>query len=255
MSSNSAAFARERGGEAGERRLELLDDRRGRRRRGSRVGMTSFDDCPALTWSLGWTGFFAAAACRRGSRSARLRDHLVGVHVGRGARAGLEDVERELRVVLARHHLARRLGGSPRRAAAARCRSSAFTAAASLLIIASAAQEARREAAGRRPGSSAGALGLRAVVGAGRHLDLAQAVLLHAGVGHRAALLATESMARAAPHADPESSSSTGATAVPGRHRRRAPRAGRRGDARRRNQLRRVVERRRALRRLHQLRH
>ena len=43
-----------------------------------------------LTWSLGWT----PVACELG-------DHLVGVHVGGGAGAGLEDVDRELVVVLA----------------------------------------------------------------------------------------------------------------------------------------------------------
>src|SRR6185437_3865094 len=36
-----------------------------------------------------------------GVDARELRDHLVRVHVRRGARAGLEDVDRELRVVLA----------------------------------------------------------------------------------------------------------------------------------------------------------
>ena len=47
-----------------------------------------------FTWSLGWT-----------PSPARLRDDLVGVHVRRGARAGLEDVDRELVVVRARGDL------------------------------------------------------------------------------------------------------------------------------------------------------
>src|SRR2546426_2150145 len=38
-----------------------------------------------------------------------VRDHLVRVHVGRGATASLEDVERELRVQLAVHHFLTRL--------------------------------------------------------------------------------------------------------------------------------------------------
>ena len=61
------------------------------------VGNVSLLDWLAFTWSLGWTSTPAAAA-ERG-------DHLVGVHVGAGARAGLEDVDRELVVVLAVGHL------------------------------------------------------------------------------------------------------------------------------------------------------
>ena len=54
-------------------------------------GKTSFDDWPMFTSSFAWT-----------SSPARRRDHLVRVHVRRGARAGLEDVDRELVVELAR---------------------------------------------------------------------------------------------------------------------------------------------------------
>jgi hypothetical protein len=39
----------------------------------------------------------------------QMRDHLVRIHVGAGARTGLEDVDRELRVVLAIRHCQRRL--------------------------------------------------------------------------------------------------------------------------------------------------
>ena len=55
-----------------------------------------------LTWSL-------ACTPRR-----RAGDHLVGVHVRRGARAGLEHVDRELRVVLARRDLGARPARSRR---------------------------------------------------------------------------------------------------------------------------------------------
>jgi hypothetical protein len=54
------------------------------------LGKTSFDDWPMLTWSLGWA-----------PSPGEVRDDLVGVHVRRRARAGLEDVDRELLVVLA----------------------------------------------------------------------------------------------------------------------------------------------------------
>ena len=57
-------------------------------------GKTSFEDCDALTWSLGCTS--------RPSRSRRQRrDDLVGVHVARRARARLEDVDGEVRVPVA----------------------------------------------------------------------------------------------------------------------------------------------------------
>ena len=58
------------------------------------VGKVSLEDWPALTWSLGWTLGPAQAG--------EVGDHLVDVHVGAGARAGLEDVDRELVGVLAR---------------------------------------------------------------------------------------------------------------------------------------------------------
>ena len=67
------------------------------------VGITSLDDWPMFTASLGWTG-------DRPPRTPRellvgdAGDHLVGVHVRRGAAAGLEDVEHELVVVLALGH-------------------------------------------------------------------------------------------------------------------------------------------------------
>jgi hypothetical protein len=65
------------------------------------VGKVSFDDWPRLTWSLGWTGRLLAALAAEQLGGA-VGDHLVGVHVGLGAGAGLPDDEREVVVELAR---------------------------------------------------------------------------------------------------------------------------------------------------------
>ena len=67
------------------------------------VGKTSLEDCEALTWSFGWTTLSLPAACE-GAR-CELGDDLVGVHVRGRAGAGLEDVDREVAVVLAGGHL------------------------------------------------------------------------------------------------------------------------------------------------------
>ena len=72
------------------------------------VGKTSFDDCPMLTWSLGWTGFLLPTVAAEDLDRA-VRDHLVGVHVAGGARPGLEDVDDELAVVLSGGDLVRGL--------------------------------------------------------------------------------------------------------------------------------------------------
>ena len=61
-------------------------------------------------------------------------DDLVGVHVGRGAGAGLEDVDHELVVELAVGDLVRRARRSPRRASASSSPSSRLTCAAAPLI-------------------------------------------------------------------------------------------------------------------------
>ena len=80
-------------------------------------GNTSFELWPRLTWSFGWARPSVSAA-----------DHLVGVHVRRRARAGLEHVDRELGVVLAGGD--RVAGGGDRRprASASSRPSSAFAA-------------------------------------------------------------------------------------------------------------------------------
>ena len=50
-----------------------------------------------------------SAALARGDFIGPAGDHLVGVHVRRGAAAGLEDIDDELRVELAVDHFLRRL--------------------------------------------------------------------------------------------------------------------------------------------------
>ena len=54
------------------------------------VGNVSFDDCPLLTWSFGWTGFFEPQLAARQLDGA-VRDDLVGVHVRLRAGAGLPE--------------------------------------------------------------------------------------------------------------------------------------------------------------------
>ena len=76
-----------------------------------------------LTWSLGCTPV-----------AGQGRDHLVGVHVRRGARAGLEHVDRELVVVRRRPRSRRRRRRSARPAPASSSPSDAFTRAAAPLI-------------------------------------------------------------------------------------------------------------------------
>ena len=66
-------------------------------------GNTSLEDWDAFTWSLGWT---APAQAFRG----QCGQDLVHVHVGRGSRPGLEDVEGELGVPAALRHLEGGLG-------------------------------------------------------------------------------------------------------------------------------------------------
>ena len=82
------------------------------------VGKVSFDDCDMLTSSFGWTGFFEPSVAA-GELDRAVRDHLVDVHVGLRAAAGLPDAQREVVVELAGDDL---VGGLRR------CRS-AFSAA------------------------------------------------------------------------------------------------------------------------------
>ena len=54
------------------------------------VGMTSLEDWPIFTWSLGWTVREPRSAPR--DLGGAVGDYFVGVGVGGGAGAGLEDV-------------------------------------------------------------------------------------------------------------------------------------------------------------------
>ena len=123
MSLNSSALA-------AKRALEPLE-------RGQQVvgGLVERGEVDGAGGRRRWT----TAPCSRGRWGARRRRrasamHLVGVHVRGGARAGLEDVDRELLVVLARGHLRRRRRRSARPASASSRPSSAFTRAAAPLM-------------------------------------------------------------------------------------------------------------------------
>ena len=103
MPQNSSALAASARLELDERGDQLLLDRDRTGRAGGRSGSTSFELWQRLTSSLGWTFDPSRAA-------AMWRDDLVHVGVGRGARAGLVDVDGELGVVPAVGDLARRGG-------------------------------------------------------------------------------------------------------------------------------------------------
>ena len=126
---------------------QVVDDGRRSRRRGCATGRRRCDDWVALTWSFGCTGSAQPLGCEGG-------DHLVGVHVRRGAGAGLEHVDREL-VVPARPPRPRR---RPRAMASATSASStpssALTARGGGLDPAQRVRCAPARAAGRRSGSS-----------------------------------------------------------------------------------------------------
>ena len=98
------------------------------------VGITSLDDWPMLTASLGWTGRLAAADAVVELLVGDPGDHLVGVHVRRGAAAGLEDVDDELVVVLAVGDRLRGLDDRARRARRGAGSRSMLTCAAAFLI-------------------------------------------------------------------------------------------------------------------------
>ena len=67
------------------------------------VGNVSFDDCDMLTSSFGWIGFLLPS-CAAGEFDGAIGDHLVGVHVGLRAAAGLPDAKRKLVVEFAGDH-------------------------------------------------------------------------------------------------------------------------------------------------------
>ena len=104
-----------------------------------------------------------------------LGDHLVGVHVGRGARAGLKNIDYELLVEFAVYHLTRRLANRPR---------DRRVEQAELLVGRSggvfdqpkSTNELRRETDTADRKVFNGALRLRAIVGVFRHLDFAHGI-------------------------------------------------------------------------------
>ena len=63
------------------------------------MGMTSLEDWPLFTWSLGWTMSGADVAAH--DLGGSVGDDLVGVHISRSAGAGLEDVEDEMGIKFA----------------------------------------------------------------------------------------------------------------------------------------------------------
>ena len=115
-------------------------------------------------------------------------EHLVDVHVGRGGRAGLEDVERELAVELAVDHFLGRLPDGPRDLAGHH---------AQLLVDRRRLgldhrhrrDEPLRQRQPRDGEVPARPLRLRAVVRPGRHFDLAEAVFFDSRIRHESLLI------------------------------------------------------------------
>ena len=68
------------------------------------VGKVSLEDWLLFTSSLGWIGFLEPMYAA-GQLDGAVGDHLVGVHVGLGAAAGLPDAQREMVVERSRDHL------------------------------------------------------------------------------------------------------------------------------------------------------
>ena len=170
----------------------------------------------------------ADAAPPSSSRGA-VGEHLVHVHVGLRARAGLPDDERELAVVLAGEHL---VGGGDDGVGLLRgraCRGRRLTTARAALDPGQRADQLGRHLLGRDVEVLQRALGLRAPEAVGGDLDLAEGVFLDALLGHaRSSPRSMHGDARiGAPHA--AHSLSAGPT-FPVRPR---PRARPRADARR----------------------
>ena len=107
-------------------------------------------------------------------------DHLVDVHVGLGAGAGLPDHQREMVVELAVDHLLRRLDDGAGARASSRP-SAMVDLGGGALDDAERADERQRHALGADAEILERALGLRAPIAVGRHLDRAEGVGLGAG--------------------------------------------------------------------------
>ena len=108
-------------------------------------------------------------------------DHLVDVHVGLGAGAGLPDHQREMIVELAVDHLLRGLDDGAR-AAGVEQAERAVDLGGGALDDAERADQRPRHALGADAEVLDRALGLRAPIAVGRHLDRAEAVGLGAGL-------------------------------------------------------------------------
>ncbi len=156
MRSNSAAFSASASRKRGKRRDRSSSTARARGdvhgRRDDVVGRLAHvhvivRDGPAV----------AAAARARGA----IGDHLVGVHVGRGARAGLEHVDDEVRVEARRSTTSSAASRMRRRARTASSPSSAFTSRRGVLDQAERVDEAAREAIAADRKVLDGALGRR----------------------------------------------------------------------------------------------
>ena len=145
-------------------------------------GMTSLLDCPRFTWSLGMHRVLAAAAAGEDLVGAA-GDHLVGVHVGGGPGAGLEDAQDELVVEAAGEHLRRRLGDRPGNLGGEQPELAVHHRGRSL-DAGHGADEVTRHARPADRQVRRRTRGLRAVIGLRRDPDRAQRVLL---LAHRPA--------------------------------------------------------------------
>ena len=147
------------------------------------VGNMSLVDCPMLTWSLGWIGFFSAKRSPPRHFDGPVADDLVGVHVRRGAGAGLVDVDGKLGVELAGGHFARRgndgfgdLGFELAEVAVGHRRGR--------FDETEGADQARRQRLAGDRKVLDGALGLSAVIGLRGDLDLAHGVFFNSEFAH-----------------------------------------------------------------------
>jgi hypothetical protein len=115
--------------------------------------------------------------------NCQVRYHLVCIHVGAGARTGLEDVDRELRVVLAVRHRQRRLADRRRLTLFQMAQRQVHVGRRGLDQPQRTDERPRQVQAGNREVVDR-ALGLRAIQRVSRDLQLAHAVVFDAEVAH-----------------------------------------------------------------------
>ena len=138
------------------------------------VGKVSFEDCPILTSSFGCTGDLLPILPAE-QLDRPVRQHLVDVHVGLRAGAGLPDIEREMLVELAGDRLVGRAHdrvGLPLREPPGR----GVDQGRRLFDIAIGVVDALWHAVVADREMYEAALGLRSPIAVGRHLDLAHRV-------------------------------------------------------------------------------